>query len=154
MSTPAASDAKPTRFNWKQRLQLAVISGLGNAEPLVARVTSGDAVMVVNLEAVRHVTTPDGKDSFRLQVSIDRMLLGDRPAEPAFAAREDEAGHDSIAQNERRILNRPFVAFVKWKEESNGDVVARWHLSPASTGVLATVNQAVQHRQRLSNAAQ
>mgnify|MGYP000901230361 CR=1 FL=1 len=124
------------------------------ASDLVGRVTSGDIVMVVNLEAVRHVTTPDGKDSFRLQVSIDRMLLGDRPAEPAFAAREDEAGYDSIAQNERRILDRPFVAFVKWKQESNGDVVARWHLSPASTGVLATVNQAVQHRQRLSNAAQ
>lgn len=122
------------------------------ASDLVARVTSGDVVMVVNLEAVRHVTTPDGKDSFRLQVSVDRTLLGDRPADPAFAAREDEAGYDSIAQNERRILNRPFVAFVKWKEEANGEVVGRWHLSPASNGVLATVEQAIQHRQQLSNA--
>ncbi len=29
VSTSAAADAKPVRFTWKQRLQLALISGLG-----------------------------------------------------------------------------------------------------------------------------
>ncbi|HEY8431727.1 MAG TPA: hypothetical protein VIL20_25280, partial [Sandaracinaceae bacterium] len=51
-----------------------------------------------------------------------------------------------VETNEGQLLDRQYFVFLKWAEDEDGAVRARWHLSPATDQVATRVRAALQQR--------
>lgn len=112
-------------------------------EDIERRVQLSDAVAFVTVTTVRQDVDLDRHETLRLVARVDRERHGAVPDEISFVVRQGQPGFGTVTGNDARILNQRFVAFVKWAEEG-GQVVARWHLSPASERVVRRVNTIVE----------
>ncbi|MBN8615458.1 MAG: hypothetical protein J0L92_32985 [Deltaproteobacteria bacterium] len=114
------------------------------------RVRAADVVAYVRITTMRTDTDLERNQTHRLVARIDTLRLGDGVTEGEeieLVVRQGDAGFDTVHEQDRRILNQRFAAFVKWTQESEGmPVVARWHLSPASERVVRRVNSLVEAR--------
>lgn len=122
------------------------------ARDLAARTFSADVIAIVRVDQLREAVDLDRKASFLFSASVHRILVGedDDIEELSLAVSEEEAGYDTIDGNQERVLDHDFIAFVKWAQPTEGgEIVARWHLSPASQHVVTEVQSAIQHRQRI-----
>jgi hypothetical protein len=54
---------------------------------------------------------------------------------------EGTGGFETVARNERRIVDGRFVLFVKWYANDAGEVRSHWHLTPATRDLVAKVKQ-------------
>jgi hypothetical protein len=100
------------------------------------RVGQADFIALVKITTVRTDTDLERRRTYRLVADIDSVLLGESPGEEvSLVTAEGQPGFNSIDENERRLLNAEFVAYVKWYETPEGEVLAHWHLSPNSEGV-------------------
>lgn len=117
------------------------------------RVRSADVVGYVRITTMRTDTDLERHETHRLVAHIDTLRLGEGIGdELELVVREGDAGFDTVHNQDRRILNQRFVAFVKWTQESEGmPIVARWHLSPASERVVRRVNSLVEARRAPSD---
>lgn len=118
---------------------------------LANRTHTADLIAIVRVAQLREAVNLDRRASFLFTGAVHTVLVGDEGVEEiSFAVSESEAGYDTIQGNQARILDRDFVAFVKWAQpEEGGMVVARWHLSPASQHVVTEVQSAILHRRRI-----
>lgn len=114
------------------------------------RVRSSDVVAYVRITTMRTDTDLERNETHRLVAHIDTLRLGDgieEGSELELVVREGDPGFDTVHNQDRRILNQRFAAFVKWTQESEGmPIVGRWHLSPASERVVRRVNSLVEAR--------
>jgi hypothetical protein len=112
------------------------------------RVRSSDVIAYVRITTMRTDTDLERHETHRLIAHIDSLRHGEAAGEEIeLVVREGEAGFDTVHEQDRRILNQRFVAFVKWTQETPEDpIVARWHLSPASERVVRRVNTLVESR--------
>lgn len=112
------------------------------------RVRSADVVAYVRITTVRTDTDLERRETHRLVAHIDSLRLGEGVGDDLeLVAREGDAGFDTVHDQDRRLLNQRFVAFVKWVQATPEDpIVARWHLSPASERVVRRVNSLVEAR--------
>jgi hypothetical protein len=114
------------------------------------RVRAADVVAYVRITTMRTDTDLERNQTHRLVARIDTLRLGDGVTEGEeieLVVRQGDAGFDTVHEQDRRILNQRFAAFVKWTQESEGlPIVARWHLSPASERVVRRVNSLVEAR--------
>lgn len=117
------------------------------------RVRSADVVGYVRITTMRTDTDLERHETHRLVAHIDTLRLGEGVGEELeLVVREGDPGFDTVHNQDRRILNQRFVAFVKWTQESEGmPIVARWHLSPASERVVRRVNSLVEARRAPSD---
>ncbi|MCB9591332.1 MAG: hypothetical protein H6719_01260 [Sandaracinaceae bacterium] len=105
-------------------------------EDLDARVSLADLVLLVTVQTIRQDTDLDRRDTFRLVVHVDRRYLGEIEDELTLVVRENQPGFQTIETNERHLLQQQFIAFIKWqRDETDGEVRARWHLAPATEAV-------------------
>jgi len=101
------------------------------------RIKYADLIAVVTISTVRIDTDLDGRNVYRLIGTIDEILSGETPnKEITMKVRVGEPGYESVEGNEKRILNKRFIAFIKWYEVSEDTIAAHWHLTPASTPIL------------------
>ena len=107
------------------------------------RVHLSDAIAFVTITTLRQDVDLDRHETFRLIARVDRERHGTLPDEISFVVRQGQPGFGTVTGNDARILNQRFVAFVKWAEE-DGQIVGRWHLSPASERVVRRVNTIVE----------
>lgn len=121
------------------------------ARDLSNRTFESDLIAIVRVGQLREAVDLDRRASFLFTGDVHSVLVGDEDVEEiSFTVSETEAGYDTIEGNQQRILDHDFVAFVKWAERSpGGEVVARWHLSPASQHVVTEVQSAILHRRRI-----
>jgi hypothetical protein len=106
-----------------------------------------DAVLLVRVRALQQNVDLDRHQSYRILVHVDTVRFGTGvPDDMTYVSREGEPGYASVHENESRLLEQSFVAFVRWAETPEGEVVARWHLSPASSGVMRRVNDVLNRR--------
>ncbi len=114
------------------------------------RVRTADVVAYVRISTLRTDTDLERNETHRLVAHIDTLRLGEGVSdgdELELVVREGDPGFDTVHNQDPRILNQRFVAFVKWTQESEGmPIVARWHLSPASERVVRRVNSLVEAR--------
>jgi hypothetical protein len=100
---------------------------------LSVRVASSDLIALVTIRTLRTDTDPEQRVTYRLLGSIDRELVGKAAGnEVELMVRADQLGFTSVHQNQGRLANQQFVAYVK----SGGEGVLHWHLAPASEQVL------------------
>ncbi len=102
------------------------------------RIGSADAIAIVTVKTVRTDTDPEQRVTHRLFATVDRKILGELPGkEIELAVREGAPGFMSVNDNLARLQSQPFVAYLKWYEEDGGRTAAHWHLSPASSEIVA-----------------
>lgn len=71
--------------------------------------------------------------TFHLVIAIDEVLDGEHSGrELSVRVQEGAPGYASVQSHRERILDRPFVVFVRWAEDGAGGVEPRFHLSPPS----------------------
>ncbi len=114
-------------------------------EDIDRRVSLADAVALVQITTVRTDVDLDRRERFHLVANVERQRHGEIPEEITLVSRQTHPGYASIRSNSERILNQQYVLFLKWAEE-DGQVVARWHLSPAADRVMRRVNSLVERR--------
>jgi hypothetical protein len=115
------------------------------------RVGRLDLLAVVEIDTIRNDLTPEGRSQYRLFAKIDRVLFEADDFdvdELELNVRDGEPGYPTVADNQRRILNEPFIAFVKFAppEVSGEAPVPRWHLSPVSEPILEEIRALLQER--------
>lgn len=106
-----------------------------------------DAVLLVRVRAIHQNVDLDRNQSYRLAVHVETVRFGTGIEDDmTFVSREHEAGYPSVHENEARLLEQQFVAFVRWVETPEGEILPRWHLSPGSPGVMRRVNEVLNDR--------
>lgn len=107
------------------------------ARELDERVSEADIVARVTVHTVRTDTDLDRRTTYRLLVNEDQGYLGALPSDIQLTTDEAAPGFGTVSGNERRILNQPFVLFLKWERPLGAtESIARWHLSPATEPVV------------------
>lgn len=111
------------------------------------RVTLADVVALVTVRTLRTDVDLDRRQTYRLVSRVDRVMLGQNVGEElVLSVREGEGGFGTVQTNERSLLDSQYIAFVKWAEDEDGAVRARWHLSPATDQVAGRVRVLLQRR--------
>lgn len=119
------------------------------------RVGFSDLICVVTVNTLRTDTDLDRNTTYRLIAHVDRMLYGESPGEEeSLVVREGSDGYASIDGNDRRILNKSFVLFLKWYQPPTGPIAAHWHLSPASQQILQATSRMIERRNVAQNPEQ
>jgi hypothetical protein len=108
-----------------------------------ARVAEADWIAAGTVTAIRVETDPEGRISYHVQLRIERKLKGEPPeGEVSMASREGAAGYASVRQQRAYMLQRGFVALVRYAAgEAGGRPVAHFHLSPPSAGLTRAVER-------------
>ncbi|HBQ11932.1 MAG TPA: hypothetical protein DEF51_12560 [Myxococcales bacterium] len=110
------------------------------------RVSLADVVALVTVKTFRTDVDLERNETYRLVTQVDREYLGELEDEVVLSVSASEAGFGTISDNERRILDTQFIAFIKFQESADGTVRPRWHLSPASEPVARRVRDLLRTR--------
>ncbi|MFW5875353.1 MAG: hypothetical protein ACOCXM_01320 [Myxococcota bacterium] len=116
-------------------------------EELEGRVAAADLIATITIETIRSDRDLDRRETIHLVADVRDEILGEAPdAQIDLTVRETQSSFRSVQGNGRRILNQPFVAFVKWREDARGNVRPRWHLAPATPSVVKQTRGLVDER--------
>jgi hypothetical protein len=103
---------------------------------LDARIADADWVARGKVTTIHTEVDPEMRTTFHVMFKVAEKLKGEPPErEPALAAREGASGYASIKQHGERILERDFVALVRYALV-NGEHVPHFHLMPPSGPVM------------------
>jgi hypothetical protein len=112
---------------------------------LEKRLEYSDFIGVVTVSTLRTDIDPGRQTNYRLLATVKETLQGDGPEDGlTLLVRDGESGFETVDGNQKRILNQGFIAFIKWYEDENNTVVARWHLSPASNNIIQRIRELLQ----------
>lgn len=104
---------------------------------LERRVGSADVVATVTVSTIRTDVDPSQRQTIHLVADVDKNIVGKAPgSELELTVEEGQPGFATVQGNDQRILNQPFVAYVKWYRTQDGDVKPHWHLAPATPTVV------------------
>lgn len=124
-------------------------------EELDRRVTFADVVALVTIRTLRTDVDLDRRETYRLVARPERVYLGEEQVADdedfLFSVGEGEDGYGTVVNNERRLLDQQFIAFVKWqRDEASATPVPRWHLSPATEPVARRVRSLLRRRRNVT----
>lgn len=113
------------------------------------RVSESDLIAKVVIHTIHTDTDLDRVSTYRLVAEVTEELWGGAPEEELqLTVREGEAGYGTLEGNDRRVLDQPFVAFIKWYDAPDGTVRAHWHLAPSTEPVVTRVEYLIENRLR------
>ena len=116
-------------------------------EELDQRVGACDVIALVTVHTLRADVEPNRRTTRRIVTNVERILFGEMSgSERTLRVAETAVGYSSVAGNERRILNQPFIAFIKWVRDPDGSIQAHFHLSPGAEAVIDRVIELVHLR--------
>ena len=121
-------------------------------QQLDRRVQEADVIALVTVNTVRVDTDLERRQTIRLVATPDRFFVGAdnvQEGDLVLSAREGETGYGTLESQERQVLNTQFFAFIKWKEVLDGQVQARWHLTPVSAGNAEQVRDLLAERRQV-----
>jgi hypothetical protein len=114
---------------------------------LEKRLEYSDFIGVVAVNTLRTDIDPGRQTNYRLLANIKETLNGEGPEDGlTLVVKDGEPGYETVDGNQRRLLNQGFIAFVKWYEDENNMIAARWHLSPASENIIQRIRELIQRR--------
>ena len=117
----------------------AIVEGewRGTFEKRVARADLIAAVRVQSLVA----EIVQRRAALRITVRVQERFTGASDEEIELRVADDQPSYVTVEDNEKRILRRPWVAFIKWEDTEGRDgPVPHWHLSPDTPEVRAKVD--------------
>lgn len=114
---------------------------------LAGRVSYADVIALVQVDTFRTDVDPARRNTYRLVADVAKTWMGEAPDELVLVVRPGDTGFGTVHNKEDQIINKGFVAFIRWDLDENGRVVPRWHLSPASSPVAERVMYLVGRRE-------
>ncbi len=128
-----------------------------NAEELGGRVASdwrrqidglsrnADVIAVVRIETITAGSESSTTSSYRLTAVATRdplrgSLASDRRID--LIVTEGEVGYATVRAGASRLQTRDWLVYVRWHEDTDGQVRPRWHLTPASAHALQRTRDA------------
>lgn len=114
-------------------------------DELRGRVGYSDTIVLVKVETLRTSIDVERRRTYHLVCKANRMMRGELPEEDRIevAVAEGSGGFETIARNERRLVEGQYLLFIKWAQEGEDSEVTipKWHLSPASQRALGDVRR-------------
>lgn len=105
-------------------------------EELRGRVGYADTIALIKVETLRTSIDVERHRTYHLVCRADHMYRGALPEEDHIevSVTEGSGGFETIARNERQLVEGQYLLFIKWADEGEDSdvVVPKWHLSPAS----------------------
>lgn len=114
-------------------------------EELQARVGAADLIQLVRLNSAQATQIPDQGRSYRLDIEPSNALLGEETDVDLVTA-EGDGGFVSVDRNQTRLLSTDFVVYIKWYRNDAGEILAHWHLSPATPAVVRRIQYLIERR--------
>lgn len=106
------------------------------------RASEADLVVSGKVTTLRVEQDPEMRSNFHLLFHPEVTLKGETDdSELQLSSREGAAGYGSVQQHGERMLDRNFVAFVRYAKDENGARVAHFHLSAPSPLVTRTLER-------------
>jgi hypothetical protein len=114
---------------------------------IAQRVELCEAVLVVRITAVQQNVDLERNLSYRLVAHIDTVRFGTGFEDDiTLVSREGEAGYHSVHSNQSRLLQQQFIAYLRYVETETGEIIPRWHLSPAADRIVRRTNSLLDGR--------
>lgn len=109
-------------------------------EELRGRTGYADLIARVVVQTLRTDTDLEHRNTYHLVCRINETLQGESPGEEVqVSVSEGSGGFETVARNERRIVDARFVLFLKWYADDAGEVKSHWHLTPATRSMVEQV---------------
>lgn len=119
------------------------------SDELDARVEYSDLIATVKINTIREDIDLENHKVRRLYGNIIKIYKGKNynTEEIQLSVEEGKASFDIILQNERRILNNAFVAYVHWFNDEKNITKNHWHISPATKSVVSLTKENIKRRE-------
>jgi hypothetical protein len=104
---------------------------------LEGRVSLSDYIVALRVHSVSVEIDNEGRQVKGLNASIKKNVKGSYPGKAlVLTVADDQPGFDSFNEDDARLTDKVFIAFLRLYEEENGEVGIHWHLSPLSKGLM------------------
>jgi hypothetical protein len=105
-------------------------------EQLKVRMARSEHVMGISITSVTKKTDPDGKECKDIYAAVKAQVKGEWDKDTVtLRVCDTSAGFDSFREEDGRLFERAFIAFVKLYTLEDGSTGIHWHLSPLSQGL-------------------
>jgi len=105
-----------------------------------------DIIAVVRVETVTSGSESTTSGSFRLTTIATRdPIKGSLPADRRtdLITSQGEVGYNTVRAGSSRIQARDWLMFVRWYDDTDGQVRPHWHLTPATEQALQRARDAI-----------
>lgn len=109
---------------------------------LESRVSLSDFIMAVRVDTISLKTDATGKEHKNLTLDIEKQVKGEYPGKGiVLTVADDQPGYDSFEDDDPRLMDKVYIAFLRLYEMEDGTVGIHWHLSPLSEGLMEGMQQ-------------
>jgi len=105
-------------------------------DQLAVRMIDSEFVLGIKIISVTQKTDPMGKACKDLYTEVKARVKGKYEQDTIILhVCDDAAGYDSFKEDDTRLYERVFIAYIKLYKQTDGEVGIHWHLSPLSKGL-------------------
>ena len=103
---------------------------------LESRISLADYVLAVRVQSINLKVDAAGKQAKNLNLVVEKDVKGEFPTESlVLTVTDDTPGFDSFNEDDARLTDKIFVAYLRLYETEDKSVAIHWHLSPLSEGL-------------------
>lgn len=114
-------------------------------DQLAVRMLESELVLGVNVISITRKSDPSGRGCKDLYSEIKAKVKGDYGQRSVILrVCDDQAGFDSFKEEDTRLFDKVFIAFIKLYTLEDGSVGMHWHLSPLSKGLKEGMDKILQ----------
>ncbi len=110
-------------------------------EQLKVRLTKSEHILAVGVVSVTKKSATEGRECKDIFASIKAEVKGKwNKDNVTLRVCDNQAGFDSFREEDSRLFERTFIAFLKLYRSQDNSVGIHWHLSPLSQGLKDGMN--------------
>ena len=104
------------------------------------RVGRSDLIALVDVSTVLTDTSPEGRTTHRVVVTVEKALKGKPPtSELNLSSADGAVGFPTIDSSKGRLLHMRLLLLLKWVDEPDGSVSSHFHLASGADKVVSRV---------------
>ncbi len=108
---------------------------------LEGRVSLSDYIVALRVQSVSVEEDNDGRQIKGLNAVIEKSVKGTFPGKAlTLTVPDDQRGFDSFSEDDPRLTDRVFLAFLRLYKGEEDKVGIHWHLSPLSKGLMKAMD--------------
>ncbi len=112
---------------------------------LESRVSLADFILAVRVDSVNLKSDATSKEFKILNVDVEKQVKGEFPHKSIIlSVADDQAGYDSFMEDDPRLMDKVYVAFLRLYDLEDGTIGVHWHLSPLSSGLMEGLEQIIE----------
>jgi hypothetical protein len=109
---------------------------------LEGRVSLSDYIVALRVQSVSVEEDGDGRQVKGLHTVLEKSVKGDFPGKSVtLTVSDDQPGFDSFSEDDSRLTDKVFLAFLRLYKDEEDRVGIHWHLSPLSKGLMKAMDE-------------